>query len=251
MSQVNTNCEKCYFSNVITSDKPCEFYIPDALKDKKSLKEINSFFYIPNYRCRYGVSKDTAKEKLQDFNIDIKEYAKHQVIPQYTLYIKILQSETFEQTCLKLKQLTIPPKYVHLVFDVNFDMTNIQKIADKILTDATFRWKLHKFLEDKPDYEQLYISLSTDKYIIKSDFLWILTDSMIETAIQNDDINQINFIINVEQPNLGILHNSTARDYFFGIFMTLNNLFGIWEHIGYDIDSAIKTLYTNDIGFYN
>lgn len=251
MTKLNTSCEKCYFAHPIDSDKPCDFYIPDVVRESKQLENINGFYYIHNYRCKYGVSKEAAEGQLKSFDVDLYDYAKHQVVPKYVLYIKTTTPEAFERVCDNLNKLAIPPQFVHLVFDYDFDITNVQQTADRILTNANFGWKLHRFLEEKQDWEQLYVSLSTDQHIVKSDFLWILNDTMLNAAIENDYINKINFIINVQQPDLGILTNHLSNNYFYGIFMTLSNLDGIWQHVGYDIDTAIKTLYLNDVGFYD
>jgi hypothetical protein len=251
MIKLNTSCEKCYFAHPASSEKPCDFYIPDVVQDTKKLEIINDFYYIHQYRCKYGVSKETAEGQLKNFDVDIHEYAKHQVVPKYVLYVKTTTPEAFERVCTNLIKLAIPPQFVHLVFDYDFNITNIQQTADKILTDANFRWKLHRFLEEKKDWQQLYVSLSTDQNVAKSDFIWILNDQMLDIAIENDYINKINFIINVQQPDLGILTNHLSDNYFYGIFMTLDNLDGIWQHVNYDIDTAIRTLYTNDVGFYD
>lgn len=251
MSHLNTSCERCYFASPVDKEKSCEFFIPDVLKDKKQLEEVNGFYYIHNYRCKYGVSKESAEGPLKQFDVDLKEYAKNQVIPKYELYLKINSGENFEKICENIKKLAIAPQSIHLVFDYDFDVTNVQPTADRVFKNATFRWKLHRFLEEKPDYEQLYVCLSTDQYVAKSDFIWILNDTILETCIINDSINRINFIINVEQPDLGILNYRLSENHFYGIFMTLDNLDGIWQHEGHDIDQTIKSLYIDNVGFYD
>lgn len=240
---LHTNCLKCYFSDRIDSETPCQFHIPEAIKNIKKIDIVDGFNYIHDYTCRYGVSREIVNNKIKEHDIDIFEYAKHQAALKYILYIKFTKYN-FVEVCNKIKQLSIVPQFVHLAFDTDYKFQNINKLAEEQFVDCTFKWKLHRFIEAQPDNKQLHISLSTNQPISK--YIWILKDFMLDRCIENDSINQINYIMNIEQPPLAIMHNKTESSYFYGLFMTLENLNGIWSNISDDLDLAIKSLYNSD-----
>lgn len=246
---LRTNCSKCYFSDRADSEIPCQFHIPEAIQEIKKIDIVDGFNYIHDYTCRYGVSKEVVDNKIKEHNVDILEYAKHQAALKYILYIKFTKYN-FLEVCDKIKQLSIMPQFVHLAFDTDYEFQNTNKLAEEQFADCAFKWKLHRFLEKQPDNKQLHISLSTNQPMSK--YIWILKDDMLDLCIPNDSINQINYIMNIEQPQLAILHNGIESSYFYGLFMTLENLNGIWSNISDDLDSAIRSLYSSsDIKIYD
>lgn len=250
---LRTNCSKCYFSNTVSSDKPCAFFIPDAIKSKKKLDIVNDFFYINNYICKYGVARDTVENKiLKEHDIDIMEYAKYQASLKYILYIKITNQD-FIETCNRIKSLSIIPQYVHIAFDVDYVFQqDVTKIAEEQFANCSFKWKLHKFIEDHPDYKQFYISVSTNNQLSQIKNIWIITDTILVDYLNNDSINTINYIMNIEQPGLGILNSSKSTEYLYGLFMTTENLRGLWNNVSNNLDAAIRSLYTDkDIELYD
>lgn len=249
---LHTNCAKCYFADKVNSTIPCKFYIPDAIKHIKTIDTIDDFFYIHDYTCKYGVSRDAVENKItqQHKDINITEYAKNQAGIKYVLYIKITSFD-FINICKQIQSLSISPEFVHMVFDVDYDIQNIAKIAEQQLKNAPFKWKLHKFLENEPDTEQLYVSFSTNK-VSKANYIWILNDTLLVECANNDSINLINYIINIEQPLLAILKKNVMTEYFYGLFMSLDNLHGIWNNLSHNLDKSIKSLYNdNDIQSYD
>lgn len=240
---LHTSCSRCYFSNIVDSEQPCAFHIPEAIKDIKKIDIIENFYYIHEYTCKYGVSKEAVNNKIKEHNIDILEYAKHQAALKYTLYVKV-NDINFITICDKINHISIQPQFVHLVFDADYDFQNIAQTAEQQFANSSFKWKLHKFIEKQPEHKQLHISLSTNQLLSK--YIWILKDSMLDNCINHDSINQINYTMNIEQPKLAIMQNKSADNYFFGLFMTLDNLEGIWSNVSDDLDSAIKSLYNSD-----
>lgn len=249
---LRTNCSKCYFSDTVSSDRPCVFFIPDAIKDKKRLDVIDDFFYIDNYTCKYGIARDVVENKiLKEHPIDIVEYAKYQAGLKYILYIKIKQQD-FAETCNRIKSLSILPQYVHMTFDTDYDFQNTTTIAQQQFANCQFKWKLHKFIENQPEYKQIYLSVSTNTQLLQYKNIWIVTDDLLIDYANNDCINTINYIMNIEQPLLGILNHTKATKYLYGLFMTTENLYGIWSNVSNDLDSAIRSLYKdNDIELYD
>ena len=67
MSNINTSCKKCYFAQEASSEKSCEFYIPEAIAANKKIEVVDNYNYIHNYLCKYGLSKDKADEIADRF----------------------------------------------------------------------------------------------------------------------------------------------------------------------------------------
>lgn len=244
---IKTNCLKCYFADKAGSQQPCVFHIPEAIKDVKTLDIVDDFFSINDYACRYGVSRETVEQKILKDNPDINiiEYAKHQARIKYILYIKV-NKHNFIEVCDNIKSLSIAPQLVHICFDINYDFKDIPKLAQQQFTDCSFKWKLHKFVEDEVDYKQFHTSVSTNNELLTIKNIWILNEDMLTECAQNDYINTINYIMNVEQPKLAILKHSKAKEYLYGLFMTTENLNGIWSSVSQNLDPAIRSLYGDD-----
>jgi hypothetical protein len=249
MKNRNTSCEKCYFSQEATSNKSCEFYIPDVLSSKKNIQIINNYNYINDYVCRYGVSKKAAEEIIEN-DIDIKEYTKIQVSPKYLLFCIDYKDDSLLELCENIKKLCIQPGCVSIVFHHDHDAQNSQSICDNVL-GKTIPWKLHKFLEPKKDYEIFNACTSTDQRLTKNPYVWIVNNRILTSAVENDSINKINFIINLEQPDISILNSKVSNDYFTGIFLTIENIKGIVTHISPDIGEVIKDMYLDSIAYYD
>lgn len=253
MKQSNTSCEKCYFAKPADSDLPCAFFIIDAIKDLRKIDTVNSYYYINDYQCKYGVSKNIAENRLSDFNIDITEYAKQQTAINYSIYIKLynLDIDNIKTVCYQIKQLSIAPKSINIVFDNASSFNTIKDTCTAEFSGLDFTWKLHNFLEQQTDEDQLHTCLCTDKQLSTSQFIWILNDTILNICSLNDSINHINYLCNIEQPKLAIFANNCTDIYFYGMFISLENLKGLWTHEGRNLDSAIKKLYPLDLQRYD
>jgi len=205
MSKFNTSCKKCYFAQEVSSGKSCEFYIPDAIASNKKIEVIDNYNYIHNYLCKYGLSKDKADEiSTNKSEIDLKVYAKSRVAPAYDLFCMVGDDDEIENICDQIIKLEIKPERINLSFKRDYDMKRAQSACDKILGNQ-MSWKLHYFLEDKPEYETLHIATSTDDKLSSCKFIWIVNQKILESAIKKDSINKINYIVNEDQPDAAIL----------------------------------------------
>lgn len=251
MSTSNTSCEKCFFANEASADRSCEFHIPEAISDQKNIKIINGYNYIANYRCKYGISKEKANE-IKNYNteIDLKRYSTEHAFVKYFLYCRIHKEDDLEHICNDIKKLQSYPGAVSLVFDHDCDVSNAQSVCNKVLGKA-FPWKLHYILETKEESEIFHICTSTDERISRYPYVWIVDSQILNRGVHNDSINRINYIINVDQPSLGILISKSCIDYLIGIFITIDNINGIYKHINQNIGKGIEESYKNSIGYYD
>jgi len=249
--KTGTYCKKCYFSQEAKSITPCEFYIPDAISSSKKIDIIEEYNYISNYRCKYGVSKKAAEEILNnDPNFNIKEYSKQQISIKYAIFIRIKAGEDISIICENINKLQIAPQAVSMAFDPDYNMTDTKDICHNILGKSC-DWKLHRFLLEKKDHEMLSTCISTDERLSKCQYIWILDYDTLLSSAANDSIIKINFIVNVDQPDISVLQSKLSSDYFNGIFLTIEALKGIWTHIDHDIGKAIESLFKDRIGYYD
>jgi hypothetical protein len=247
----NTSCEKCHFAKDVSSEQTCTFYIPDALSESKKIEVINNYNYIHNYRCKYGISQKIYDEKIKDMNIDIVEYAKQQVSPKYALFIDFSGTdEDLNQVCKNINSLTIKPKAISIALHHTCSTKNAAKICEGLL-GSNLKWKLHYFVTEKEHHEMLDVCTTTDNRLSECVYIWLMNQQTLATAIELDSINKINYIVNVEQPSVGLLHTSKFNGYFYGLFLTLENLKGICTHIHYDISKAVEESYINSIYYYD
>lgn len=251
MTRINTSCENCYFASEAESEKPCTFFIPDAIQETKKIEVKNSYYYLNDYQCRYGVSKETYNNKIKDMDIDIIEYAKAQAIPRYILYVYIKGDDlTLRQVCDNINKLAVRPEKIKIAFDHTFNVVNAADICEELL-GKKFNWKLHYFFDEQPDYNMLNVAITNDNVLTYSKFIWILDHNLLDYIVKNNLDNSINFIVNVQQPPVAILNSKKSTGYFYGMFMTLDNLMGIWSHVSKDISKAIEESYKDSISYYD
>lgn len=238
----NTACEKCIFSAKVESDKPCEFNIIDEIILSKShaLEEQNSFYYIKNYNCKYGFSK----EKLKDFqnisnDIDIRDYVIEKNYIDYFMVVDNTEDNlSTEEITDLLYQLAIKPKSISVLTKLKDTQNAVTILKEKIPNGVI--WKLHNFYYEQLDkYMCLYSALSTNKLINKSPYIWIISAASLKHAIDGKHIDQINYIINIRQPELGIL-KKTSSDYYNGLFLTTKNYLMLTQNLDQNINSAIE-----------
>jgi phosphoenolpyruvate synthase/pyruvate phosphate dikinase len=97
----------------------------------------------------------------------------------------------------------------------------------------------------------LHIATSTDDKLLSCKFIWIVNEKTLESAVKQDSINRINYIVNVNQPDAAILMSKTSTDYFYGIFLTIENMNGIYKNINANIGQAIEESYIDAIVYYD
>lgn len=237
----NTICEKCFFAQQISDSNPCVFNIPNLIKDIHNVIEKNNFFIINNYTCRYGFSKNIYQENIDKFNnIDMIEYIKQQNIVRYSLAL-ITSNKTFKNTIDNLNSLSIKPDYITIIcYGNGYDIheTLQQKLPEFI------KYKVHSFLENIPAPKALHIALETNKNKI-GNLLWILDDESIVHATTNDSIQNINYMINVEQKPAHYYKCNKINSNFNSIFINTDNYWTLSKTQDYTIENNQNTLVIN------
>lgn len=233
----NTLCEQCFFAKTINSNEPCIFNIPNIIKANYSVEENNNYYKLINYNCRYGLSTKVYKENIDKFNnINLIEYVKQQNIVKYSLAL-IIKNDDINTTLNLLDSLSIKPSYITVVCYNNGNIVH-HKLLKK---DPYIPYKVHNFLEDMPAPQALHVALETNKSKI-GNLLWILNYESLKTCIKNDSIQNINYLINVEQKPAHYYRSSSVDCSFDGIFINTNNYWTLSRTKDYTIEQNDQTL---------
>lgn len=251
MTQKNTNCKKCYFAKETTNHNDCVFGIPSAIKNLKKITVIDNYNYIENYTCRYGISQDVYNTKIKDMNIDIEDYARTRAKPKYILYVHVTGNDiNLENVCFNITKLNVTPTKVKISFNKEYDRKNAVAICEKLLPKS-YEWKLHYFMDKQDDANMLKASLATDNPESYAQFVWILNEQILNYAVKFNLDQKINYIINVNQPDFGLLHTKQTTDYFYGSFITVSNLNVLLSNKEYTIGEIIKHNFINNLTYYD
>ena len=234
----NTLCEQCYFSKTVDSNESCVFDIPNLIKQYHSVENINNYYKLVNYNCRYGISSKTYQENIDKFDgIDLIEYIKQQNIVRYSLAI-IANDKDSDNIISLLSSLSIKPSYLTIICH----QSKINSLHTTLLNQQPYvPYKIHNFLETIPAPQALHIALETNKTKL-GDLLWILTQNSLETCVKKDSIQQINYLINVEQRPAHYYKSSTISSSFDGIFINTNNYWALSRTDDYTIEQNTETL---------
>lgn len=238
---LSTSCEKCIFSNPVNSDKCCEFSIIDTIKDTKKIDIKNDYYYINNYVCRYGFSKNNKEKLLSDFpDINLIEYSKYNAYIKYYLVINNIDNpDKILDVCNTIKSLTIKPQGISILTKQD-NLPEIIKKAEKILGDSNL-WRLHNFFNPDIDFAVgLNVAMSTNNYFKSSNFLWTINDNQLTDMINNKAIEQINYIVNILQPDIGIMQSKLTTDYISGVFLTKQNYIGLTSKVAPLLNIALQ-----------
>jgi hypothetical protein len=244
----STDCSKCIFAKTIDNPSQCEFGIIDGIRTTKNIEIKNKFNYINKYVCKYGFSDSKLEElnkSLQD-NTDVKEYIKSKNLISYYLVINNLENKLdITQLCNKINKLNIKPTGISIITKKN-DMISAINECDSILGNKTL-WRIHNFFDKDVTFgSALYTVMSTNNHFKKTNFLWILNDDQIEYMIKNKIIDAINFIVNVIQPEVGIMKSVTTNDMLGGVFLGRQNYQRLTANVAQELDSALKNIIETD-----
>lgn len=238
----NTICSGCYFAQDITSETPCLFDIPNIVKEYKTVDTRNNYYTIQDYTCRYGFSKKTYNENIDKFNnIDMVKYVKEQNIVKYSLAIILDKEYDYNDLIDKINKLSIKPQYLTIIcFDKGSQLYRLLQSG----LEPYIEHKVHNFLDNITGPQALHVALETNKSKI-GNLMWILHGSHINRVIEHDSIQNINYIINVEQRPAHYYKASYIDSNFNGIFINTNNYWTLSRTADYTIESNSNTLIIN------
>lgn len=233
----NTLCENCLFAKTITSDQPCVFGIPNLIGETYSVENHNNYYKLINYNCRYGLSQKTYQENIDKFTgIDLIEYIKQQNIVKYSLSI-VIQDDDVDGTFKLLNSLSIKPYYITAICYNNGGLLHNLLLKQ----DPYIPYKVHNFIEDIPAAQALHVALETNKNKV-GNLMWILNDSSLKLCVENDSIQNINYLINVTQQPAHYYQSKNINSSFNGIFINTNNYWILSRTKDYTIEKSDQTL---------
>jgi hypothetical protein len=238
-----TICSKCYFSKK-TDDGGCLFGIPEIIKNSHSIEIEDDYFVLKNYSCRYGFSKTIYQENIEKFHgIDLIEYIKQKNIISYSL-VFIIKTLKPQKIIDKINKLSILPSNIFIICYKDSDIT-IQ--LNKLLTNNIpyIKYKIFTFLDNSISEEHaIHSSLETNKDKIYP-FIWILNDEDIDKCIKNDSIQNINYMLNVEQKPAHCYTNKFLNSNFFGLFINNENYWLLSQNEKHKIEYDENTIEIN------
>lgn len=236
----DTICQNCYFAKPIDSAKPCEFDIPDIIKQDKIIESRENYFVIKNYACRYGFSKKIYEENIDKLsNKNMIDYIKEQNIVKYSLALVLEKNANHEQIIKNINRLSIKPNYITVIC---YEKGNhINQLLQSYLSEQ-IPYKVHNFLEDIGGPQALHIAMETNKSKA-GNLMWILNKDLLEDVLSNDSIQNINYAINVEQKSAHYYKYSKIESNFYGIFININNYSALSKTLDYSIENNQNILY--------
>jgi hypothetical protein len=240
--KLSTNCAKCVFAKQADNKEPCEFGIITGIKELKNTEIKDNYYYINDYVCKYGFSKDKILNINNDFpEIDIKEYIKYKNYVKYYLTINHLGNNVdIAEICNNILKLSVLPSGVSIITRQDTIATSF-KNCEKIFANTEIKWKLHNFLDPSIDFDHaLYTAMSTNEHFKKCHFIWTVNDKSLLEHAENQNINNINYIVNILQPEIGILKSKHTENSIDGLFMTKKNYFGLTQHVSQHLTIAIN-----------
>lgn len=229
----NTICKDCYFAQTTDSANPCFFGIPNIIKEYHSIEENDGYFKIKNYSCRYGFSKRIYEENIDKFHdINLADYVKQQNIVKYSLVL-IMNKYSAQDIIAMVNKLSILPYYITII-----SYNNSKLIHEAFLNNQPYiPYKVHHFLaESIPAPQALHIAFETNKAKI-GNLLWILTENTLNKCINNDSIQNINYITNVEQKPAHYYSFKEKQSQFDGIFINAQNYYLLSKTSNYEIEN--------------
>lgn len=181
-----TQCNKCMFSKPVSSQDPCEFHIPEKIKDTKTLSIVEDFYEIDNYRCLYGFGAEQYKQNMDSLSIiDIKEKIQEKASLKYCVLFdtRYISDEKFYILINEINSLSIKPDTCSIITHDNNPQARYEYIKDNL---SCKKWKLHVLVKEMSFNDSINIILDTNLNDV--DFWCIL---FIEAHKHNKNLNNI------------------------------------------------------------
>lgn len=250
--KINTNCERCLFSDIASSKEPCKFDIINHIGINKNLKVVNDYYYIDNYQCQYCLSKEVyLKNKDQFDSVDVIEYIKQKVLLQYYLIIDCNQSIDVDAILSKIMNLSIAPKFVSFIVR-NEESDSVPNLIKRLSqAETNFIWKIHDSDKEIEFDEILKSVLDTNIKICKSRYIWIRSYDQLMN--DNDEISIINYLVNIKQDSVSVLCSSES-DTIHSCFLNIKDYEDLITNVSSCLYNAIKTVVNDkklEIGYYD
>lgn len=171
----NTHCKICLFANSTESETPCEYNIISEIKDYKEISILDNYFYVKNYKCLYGFSKELYNEQKENLGgLDkIKDTIIARSLLPYYLIVN-LASMSYEQISVVIDQinnLEIKPALISFIINTGYE-GSISKQIDIINNlSSNIKWKIHSFIDSSSFEYRCNIAAETNLSDSKSSFI--------------------------------------------------------------------------------
>ena len=247
-----TSCKDCVFSHSINSIKSCDFNLIDSIKATRDIETRDDYNYIPNYHCKYGLSKKTYyanKDKFEE--IDLMNYIRHRNLIKYYLVIDLEDDTDIEALCLHINSLSIKPDFISILAYASDMADLIEAIKTHIGSDI--KWKLHNLINKDMDHSlALKVALDTSPILDKTQFIWINRSSDIQYIAESDAVSKINYIVNIEQPVCNFIGSQTlSSNNFHNLLMSVSTYKHIVKNISSSLMDGIEQIGTTVTAYYD
>jgi len=247
-----TSCKDCVFAHSITSIKTCDFNLIDSIKNTRGIEIRDDYNYIPNYHCKYGLSKKTYyanKDKFEE--IDLMNYIRHRNLIKYYLVIDLEEDTNIQELCLYINSLSIKPDFISILAYAS-DMIDLIEII-KVHISADIKWKLHNLINKDMDHNlALKVALDTSPILDKTQFIWINRSSDMQYISESDIVSKINYIVNIEQPVCNFIGSRTlSSNNFHNLFMSVSTYKHIVKNVSSSLADGIDQIGTIVTAYYD
>ena len=246
----NTNCERCIFSDFASSSDPCKMNIIDQIKDIYNIEIKNKYFYIKDYRCKYGFDIDIYKEYKDKIGSlqDLENHLKQNNYIKYLLIIKLDDKllSYLDKICDIINSLYIPPQFVcFFTLQNNETSKHIETISTKL--NDNIKWKLNNFLFEQEFGDYISTIISTNFKKNDAPYFWINNGDITDKI--NENLININKIINIIQPKAqALIKNNLDWN---GIFLSFDNYAEIVRAFGSNIIEGLSNLENKNLINYD
>jgi hypothetical protein len=191
-----TQCNKCIFADTVSSNSPCEFHIPEKIKDIKNVSIIDDFYEIENYRCLYGFSKNQYDQNIDNLkDVDIRNLAKDKASLKYYLILDARQisKDQLYRIIDDIDKLDTKPTHLSIIISPNDPDPAYEYVRHNL---SCRKWTIHVFIETLSLNDCINTILDTNLIASQSWCLLFIDANSLDKKIQ-DVISflQDNFII--------------------------------------------------------
>jgi hypothetical protein len=169
--------------------------------------------------CKMGFSKNAFENNIDKYSIeDIKQQILNNSCIKYYLVIDITECEPerIKYVCSKIKELHIPPKYISFLIFSEEKKSKIKALEESGIDNT--EWKAHAFIVEVDKNSGIHLAIDTNMKKNNSQLLLFYDANDIDDL--DKDVNEINTIINIEQPNFHVLKKNNKEDMIEGLLLS-------------------------------
>jgi hypothetical protein len=238
----STNCKSCLFAHPHDSPQPCDHGIISHIKDTHKLEVVDNYFSISDYQCKMGFSKSVYEENNDDISIEqVKEEILKNACIRYYLVVDLTgcSEDKILNVCNKINELKIPPKYISFLLINESGNKEAMKALEKGKITSS-EWKGHGYVIQTEKINATHMAIDTNLRKNNSQLLLFYDPNNIDEL--DEDINEINTIMNVEQPPFHVLmKRGQEKDKVEGLLLSFSSYIFL-KNKDYDLMSGIQDI---------